>query len=184
MNPPLDAPPASALPIRRAARLADLSRRLTCAVLLLAGTRALAGTLTLEIGGSIDHANDPQQHVYRFDEAELLALPPQTITTSTNWTPRKTWRGARLEDVLARAGAHGSAIKVYAYDDYREEIPMALIQRYHPILAYSGDGKRLDLTNFGPLFIVFPRDQYPGELSGVTSQRRFVFHVRRIDVKP
>ncbi len=171
------------VPPTRAARFARTARRLAGAT-LLACAGAHAGPLTLEIGGNLSHPADPRNPVYHFDEAALLALPVASSETSTNWTPRRTWQGPRLEDVLARAGAHGSAIKVYAYDDYREEIPMALITRYHPILAYSGDGKRLDLTNFGPLFIVFPRDQYPGELSGVTSQRRFVFHVRRIDVKP
>jgi hypothetical protein len=171
--------PHSASPTR-AARVARLVRRFA-GVTLLACASAHASPLTLDIGG--DPA-DPRHPVYHFDEATLLALPVARIETSTNWTPRRVWEGPRLEDVLARAGAHGSALKVYAYDDYREEIPMSMITRYHPILAYRGDGKRLELTDFGPLFIVFPRDQYPSELSAVTSQRRFVFHVRRIDVKP
>ncbi|WDD93112.1 hypothetical protein Bsp3421_003165 [Burkholderia sp. FERM BP-3421] len=172
------------VPPTRAARFARTARRLAGAT-LLACAGAHAGPLTLEIGGNLGHprrsaqsrlplrrsraaraARRAHRDLDQLDAAAHLARAP----------PRGRAR--------ARAGAHGSAIKVYAYDDYREEIPMALITRYHPILAYSGDGKRLALSDFGPLFIVFPRDQYPGELSGVTSQRRFVFHVRRIDVKP
>lgn len=151
--------------------------------LLVACISANAVPLALDLSGKIMTVTDQQHGIYHFSEADLKALPVHTIETSTNWTRRARWQGPTLADVLARVGARGKSIKVYAYDDYSQEIPLSFIKRYSPILAYSEDGQQLDLSNFGPLFIVFPRDKFPNELSDVSSQRRFVFQVRRIEVK-
>lgn len=139
--------------------------------------------LALDVSGNIAVVTDRSHGVFHFSEADLKALPQHTIETSTNWTEKEAWQGPRLSDVLKRVGARGTSIKVFAYDDFRQVIPMSLIDRYQPILAYKANGMKLDLGTFGPLFVVFPRDQYPSELNGVESQRRFVFQVRRIEVE-
>lgn len=162
-------------------------RTMLCGVglvgLMASYVSANAVPLALDVSGNITAVTDKQHRIYHFSEADLRALPVHTIETSTNWTPRARWQGPSLADVLARVGARGKSIKVYAYDDYSQEIPLSFIERYSPILAYSEDGQQLELSNFGPLFIVFPRDRFPSELSDVSNQRRFVFQVRRIEVK-
>lgn len=110
-------------------------------------------------------------------------MPVHAIRSSTNWTGSELWEGPLLTDVLKKAGIRGSTIRVFAYDDYSQEIPLAFIKKYEPILAYRENGRELTLKDFGPLFIIFPRDEYHRELSTISNTRRFVFQVRRIEVK-
>jgi hypothetical protein len=144
---------------------------------------AAPGDLELDVSGNLAGPASQAASVRHFTAADLLALPVHALETSTNWTPRRKWEGPRLLDVLRKAGANGQSITVFAYDDFEQNIPLSFIRQYDPILAYSGDGRRLDVKDLGPLFIIFPRDAYPTELSTVAMSRRFVFQVRRIEVK-
>jgi hypothetical protein len=152
--------------------------------LLFAATLAHAQTpLSLVVDGNIAHINDPAQHAYRFNEAELLALPAATITTTTNWTPKQSFSGPKLSAVLARVGAKGMQLSVCAIDDYCQDIPVSDIDKYGVILAATQDGKRLEVRNFGPLWVMYPRDGYPQELNTATYVSRFIWQVNKITVK-
>ncbi|WP_090527312.1 molybdopterin-dependent oxidoreductase [Paraburkholderia sartisoli] len=167
----------SGLPHRSHVYLAGLS------LMLASAAHADPDLLQLDVDGNIEYQAASPHNERIFTRQELLAMPVHTIQTSTNWTGSEVWEGPRLIDVLKKAGIRGSSIRVFAYDDYSQEIPVAFIEKYEPILAYRENGRELRLNDFGPLFIIFPRDQYRDELSTISNTRRFVFQVRRIEVK-
>ena len=42
---------------------------------------------------------------------------------------------------------------------------------------------RLTVSNFGPLFLIYPRDAYPSELSGSAAEAKFVWQIKAMVVK-
>jgi hypothetical protein len=153
------------------------------ALLALTAGSAQASTMSLDVTGKIDKSNDPSGHVYHLTQAQLLELPAHSITTSTRWTARSTFTGPLLSDVLKQAGAHGTQIEVHTLDDYTETIPVSDCDRYGVVVAYSMNGKRLKISDFGPLFLIYPRDAYPAELSGPATDSKFVWQIKSLIVK-
>jgi hypothetical protein len=151
-------------------------------IALLAGS-AQASSMSLDVIGTIARTNDPAGKVYHFTQAQLLALPVHSITTSTEWTPRSTFTGPLLSDVLEQAGAHGTQIEVHTLDDYTKTIPLSDCDRYGVVVAYSMNGKRLKISDFGPLFLIYPRDAYPSELSGPAANSKFVWQIKSLIVR-
>lgn len=94
-----------------------------CPLLLAASVAHAQTPLSLVVDGNITNVNEPAQHAYRFDEAQLLALPSATITTATNWTPKQSFAGPKLSAVLAKVGAKGKQLSVCAIDDYCRTSP-------------------------------------------------------------
>ena len=119
---------------------------------------------------------------YACDARELLSLPCQRIATSTIWTPRQTFEGPALASVLQHVGARGRQLRLDALDDYRVTIPWEDMERYGIILAHSADEQRLRPGRFGPLWLVYPRDQFASELEGPMAQAKFIWQVRSIEV--
>jgi hypothetical protein len=139
--------------------------------------------LSLTVDGNITNVNQVPQHAYRFSEAELLSLPAATITTATNWTPKQTFAGPRLSAVLARVGAKGTQLSICAIDDYCQNVPVSDVDKYGVILAATQNGQRLARRDFGPLWVMYPRDSYPQELNTATYEARFIWQVTKITVK-
>jgi hypothetical protein len=139
--------------------------------------------LALDIEGEVRVTNNAAHTAYHFDEAQLLKLPVHTITTSTSWTPRSTFTGPLLSDVLKVVGAYGSVAEIHALDDYRCDVPIADATRYGAVLAYAMNGQRLRVSDFGPLFLVFPRDAHPLELGGAAADALFAWQIKSMTVK-
>lgn len=161
-------------------------RWIACLAMALAAGFAQAATLSLDVTGATTTANDPTHSahkVYHLTEEQLLALPAHSITTSTSWTPRATFTGPLLADILKLVGTHGSQIEVHTLDDYIETIPVSDCARYGVIVAYSMNGKRLKVSDFGPLFLIYPRDAFPTELSGADADSKFVWQIKGLIVK-
>lgn len=113
---------------------------------------------------------------------ELLAMSGRRIVTSTIWTPRQVFEGPALSSVLEHVGARGRQLRLDAWDDYRVTIPWDDMERYGVILAHSADERRLRPERFGPLWLIYPRDQVGAELEGPAAQARFIWQVRGIEV--
>ncbi|WGS54727.1 molybdopterin-dependent oxidoreductase [Paraburkholderia sp. D15] len=148
-------------------------------------TQAQASTvpLALDVSGKIGKTTDAAHHVYRFNEAQLLALPAHSITTATTWTPRSTFTGPLLADILKTAGAYGSQVEVHTLDDYTYTVPVSDCDRYGVVVAYSMNGQRLKISDFGPLFLIYPRDAFPDELTGASGDSKFVWQIKALIVK-
>jgi hypothetical protein len=155
----------------------------TSSAVATAPANAKTVPLSLDIKGAITTTNNPAHTVYHLTEAQLLALPTHSITTSTTWTARSTFTGPSLADILKLVGAHGSQIEIHTLDDYTETIPVTDCDRYGVIVAYSMNGKRLKVSDFGPLFLMYPRDAYPTELSGAEADSKFVWQIKGLIVK-
>lgn len=126
--------------------------------------------------------NPPAADVVRVSEAQILALPATLIVTATDWTPVSRFEGPLLRDVLKlRPGASGD-LHVFALNQYAVTLPMSDLDTFAPILAHTRDGVRLKRSDFGPLFIVYPRDQFKA-LAAPNMAARMVWQVCRIDVQ-
>ena len=139
--------------------------------------------LSLDVTGKIGHTNDAAHQVFHFSEAELLALPTHSISTSTTWTPKSTFTGPLLADILKTVGAYGQNLEFHTFDDYTYTVPVADSDRYGVVVAYSMNGQRLKVSDFGPLFLIYPRDAYPSELTGGAADAKFVWQIKSLIVK-
>ena len=128
---------------------------------------------------SLTAAGDP---VVRLSEAQILALPTALIVTATDWTPTSRFEGPLLRDVLKLGSGGSSALHVFSLNQYAVTIPMSDLDHYAPILAHTRDGVRLRRSDFGPLFIVYPRDQFK-TLESPKMAARMAWQVCRIDVE-
>ncbi|SAL17414.1 oxidoreductase molybdopterin binding protein [Caballeronia udeis] len=156
---------------------------LAASLLALLPLAASAAPLALDVQGMIGRTNDADHTVYHLSEADLLKLPVHTITTSTTWTPRCTFAGPLLGDVLKLVDARADSVELRTIDDYSYTVSAREAEHYGAILAYSKDGVRLTVSNFGPLFLVYPRDAYPSELSGSVAEAKFVWQIKALVVK-
>jgi hypothetical protein len=135
----------------------------------------------LTIGGPAAATGAGQAPVH-LTEAQLLALPISTITTSTEWTPLSRFDGPLLSDVLKLAPVQGKMLHIFALDDYSISIPWSDMAQYGVILAHTQDGQRMSRRRFGPLFVIYPRDRF-ASLQTPTTVAKFIWQVCRIDVE-
>ncbi|HKT98741.1 MAG TPA: molybdopterin-dependent oxidoreductase [Paraburkholderia sp.] len=141
------------------------------------------GSLQLDVNGAVHVTNNAAHTAYHFSKAALLELPAHSIVTSTTWTPRSTFTGPLLSDVLRTVGAYGSQIEIHTIDDYTCTVPVSDAARYGAVLAYEMNGKRLKVSNFGPLFLIYPRDQFPMELDGAAGDTKFAWQIVSMTIK-
>lgn len=134
-------------------------------------------------GGQDRQRDRPGQKSYLFTDKQLLAMPVRSITTSTSWTPQRKFEGISVADILERVGAKGETLTFYALNDYYIDVPLSDVKKYNMILAYRMDGEMLKLRNFGPLFLVYPRDAAGPELNSPLYNSRFIWQVDRIVIK-
>jgi len=174
------------VPARHASRrgLDAICHKLTFAILgCCVAAAAHATPMALDVTGKIANTTDSAHHVFHFSEAQILALPAHSITTSTSWTPKSTFTGPLLADILKKVGAFGKRIEVHTYDDYTYTVPVSDTDRYGVIVAYSMNGQRLRIRDFGPLFLIYPRDAYPAELTGAATDAKFVWQIKALIIK-
>jgi hypothetical protein len=117
------------------------------------------GPVVLKISGKIDIKNTASGAV--FDDALLDALPQKSFVTETPWTKGLVkFTGPLLSDVLKAVNASGTNIKAVALNDYKVNIPMEDVRKYGVILARQMDGKALAVRDKGPLFVMYPFEQF------------------------
>ena len=140
-----------------------------------------SGPVILTVTGAISATNAPERA--EFDQKMLEALGIERITTSTNWTNGKmVFEGVPVRKVLEAAGARGKTIVAAALDDYAIDIPIDDFTRYEVLLALRMNGRALARSDKGPIWIVYPRDDYP-ELHDPTTNARWVWQLKSIDVR-
>ena len=130
-------------------------------------------------------AGDAAQHagVVQLTEAQVLALPVVTIETGTDWTGEvRRFEGPLLSDVLGVAPGQSGVLSVLTLNHYGVKIPLSDLVKFRPILAYAQNGGRLERDDFGPSFIVYPRDRY-SELRTPSMAARMACQVCRIDAE-
>lgn len=138
------------------------------------------GRVVLTVSGAVENTNAEGRA--DFDMEMLKALPAASFETTTPWTegvPR--FEGVLVSDVLDRAGANGDTATAVALNDYQFEIPVDDFDQYPAMLAYQVNGEQLRIRDKGPLWIVYPIDDY-AELQNEQTHNKMVWQLRELIV--
>lgn len=139
------------------------------------------GRVVLTIGGAIEHTNSDGQAA--FDREMLRQLGTEKIETSTSWTTgTPEFEGVLARDVLRAVGASGESVLATAINDYEIEIPISDFEEYPVLFALEMDGVELTARDKGPLWIVYPRDDYKN-LRGQKTDEKWLWQLVKITVR-
>ena len=118
-----------------------------------------------------------------FTASQLEAIGSGQIVTATPWhegTP--VFEGVPMAMLLSHVGAEGEEADVLALNNYRTSIPLTDFTTYPVLLAIKQDGDYMSVRNKGPLFIIYPFDDFE-ELRTDLYQSRSAWQVRSITIK-
>ncbi|POZ62995.1 oxidoreductase [Chromobacterium alticapitis] len=153
------------------------------AVALCLPALAQSSPILLTVSGHISRYTDARLKVYQFSEADLQALPQHSIITQTSWTPKSTFTGPLLRDILQKAGAADGQVKLSALNDYAYTIAAHELIQYGTILARERDGRKMEIADRGPLWLIYPLDDMPARLRGPLQDAKLVWQVNRMDIR-
>jgi hypothetical protein len=138
------------------------------------------GEVILRLSGDLAYPNIGDE--LHLDRALLMSLSPTVIETHTPWTQGVgRFEGPLARAVLAAAGARGDRVHVRSLNDFEAEIPLSDFHDFDVILAVKRDGEPIAVRDLGPVFVLYPFDDYP-ELLNETIRFRSVWHVTSIHV--
>lgn len=118
---------------------------------------------------------------------QIDSLPQHRVSTRTNWVEGvHEYEGPLVRDVLALVGVDGKqevSLRLRAWDDYTLDVSADDYFRWDVILAQKMAGNLLTIEHYGPLCVIYPRDQHP-ELKDSRYDHRWVFMLKSIEVRP
>jgi hypothetical protein len=139
------------------------------------------GDIILTITGDIERKNSEAGAI--FDRTMLEALGTQKLRTSSDWTDGTVeFEGVPARAVMAAVGARGTTLIASALNDYKVEIPISDFENYPVLFALKMDGHELTVRDRGPIWIVYPRDDFP-ELRNERVNSRWVWQLSGLTVK-
>lgn len=139
------------------------------------------GAVILTVTGDITRTNGPGRA--EFDRPMLEALGVKTVATTTSWTTGKhEFSGPLGRSVMEAVGAKGGMLSFVAINDYKVQIPAADFQKYPAILALKMDGEYMTIRNKGPLWVIYPRDDYP-ELVDKAHDAKWIWQIKAVEVR-
>lgn len=139
------------------------------------------GDVMLTIAGNIEKTNAAGEA--RFDLEMLHALGYRTLRTSTPWTDgTHEFGGVLMQDLLEAVGAQGKTVVAETLNNKGYRIDISDFLKYPVLLATSVDGERLRIRDKGPLWIVYPRDQFT-ELWQQPAERKTIWHITRLSIE-
>jgi hypothetical protein len=142
---------------------------------------APTGEVILTISGDIDFKNGAEGA--SFDRQMLEALGVERLRTSSPWTDGVVeFEGVPARAVLEAVGARGRTVVASALNDYLIEIPVSDFQDYPVLFALKMNGRELTVRDRGPIWIVYPRDDFP-ELRNERVNARWVWHLNALMVQ-
>ncbi len=128
------------------------------------------------------HGVETQQEPLEITFSQLKGLPSETITTSTPWTEGiVTWEGVRVSTLMAYLKTPSMRFKASALDGYEIMFEGVDIEKYPIIIAYKKDGEYMSVRKLGPLWIMFPFDDYK-ELSPAKFRNLAVWQLTSIEI--
>ncbi len=137
----------------------------------------------LTISGKIGKTMDLAGNAYEMSEREFLGLPQSMVTTSTAWTPKSDFAGPLLSNILSEVDAKGTKLRLIALDNFSVEVDADYLEKYGTILAVSKNGVRLTIRDFGPIFVMFPRDSFKEQLDTPAAASYLVWQLCGIQVE-
>lgn len=149
---------------------------LVLVVMAMAGSPALADDVVLTV---MRPNGEPQ--TYAMEALEALGV--KTITTTTSWTDGPVrFEGVPVAAILDAAGGAPTTVKAIAINDYSADLPADELRRYPAIVATRMNGERMALRDKGPLWIVYPRDDFP-ELNDEKHNFKWVWQLKALELR-
>lgn len=142
---------------------------------------APAGPVILTVSGNIEATNGEAGAT--FDREMLYGLGLTEITTTTPWTDGpQVFSGVLARTVFERVGADGAIVLASALNDYTVEVPIEDFEKYDVLLATEMNGEEMKVSDKGPVWIVYPRDNEP-ELQDRRLHDRWVWQLKELRVQ-
>jgi len=117
-----------------------------------------------------------------FDMAMLEALPGRVTATATPWHDGvNEFSGPLASALLDSLGVDGTTLRVVAINDYFADIPTEQLRDYPVIIATRINGEPIPARNNGPLFMIYPLDEFP-ELFNEETFSRSVWQIIRVEI--
>jgi hypothetical protein len=139
------------------------------------------GKVILSVTGSIQNKNQGDKAL--FDRKMLQDLGLIEMKTSTTWTNGVVvFEGVSAAKLLDYTGATGQTLTAIAINDYKVDLRIDELRKYPVMLALTMNGRDLELRDKGPIWIVYPRDQYP-ELAGEENSYKWIWQLNSMVVK-
>lgn len=139
------------------------------------------GEVLLTVTGEITRTNAPDGA--RLDRAALESLGLETLQTSTPWTDgAPVFKGVMVSAVLDLVHAKGDRVQAVAANDYSYDMPISDFTDYPVLLAIEMNGQRLKRRDKGPIWMVYPIDQFDALKSRVT-ERKMVWQLKELRVR-
>lgn len=140
-----------------------------------------SGRVILTISGAIEHTNG--DGVAKFDREMLLALGTHTLRTTTFWTDGvREFEGVLASDIMKAVGATGTLITATALNDYMVDIPISDFEKYGVLFALKMDGKELTTRDKGPIWPIYPRDDFP-ELQNRAADKKWIYLLYKMHIQ-
>ena len=158
------------------------------ALAFVTSSASLAGNLPVPVGkiiltikGEIEHTNRNGQA--EFDRKLLENLDQSTLQTSTPWTDGpQQFEGTSGKKLLEAVGAQGQWVEAIALNDYKITIPINDFYSYPLLFATRMNGKQLRVRDKGPVWIVYPQDDYP-ELKRAEIHKNWAWQLKELIIK-
>lgn len=119
-----------------------------------------------------------------FTRADLEALPQEEITTTNDFVDGEViFRGPSayaLIDQIGRAGAKKA--RLTSATDFFIEVEIQELFDYGAILAMEMNGEQLTRRNRGPIWLMYPVDQYE-ELQNPSMNNRLIWQLKTIELQ-
>ena len=142
---------------------------------------APAGPVMLTVTGAIDVRNAGDRAV--FDRATLSALGLVKIRTTTPWTDGVVeFEGIAVKRLLNAVGARGRSIHAVAINDYAIDLDIREFDEVPAILAMRMNGRDLSVRDKGPLWLVYPRDDYPS-VRGQPNNFKWIWQLKTLTIR-
>lgn len=117
------------------------------------------GPVILTVSGEIGESNAGGDAV--FDRDMLKSIGIKSLATTNPFdTGLQRYEGILLSDLLTHVGAKGTTLVAIALDGYTVEIPISDAKTYPVMLAMVWNGKEMTVRNKGPIWVVYPVDQF------------------------
>ena len=139
------------------------------------------GPIVLTVSGAIGVTNSPDGA--SFDRQMLTGLGETNINTTTPWTDGvQEFSGVLARTVLERVAAEGTSVRATAYNEYAVEIPLSDFMNHNVLLALEMTGEEMQVSDKGPIWIIYPRDDDP-VLQNTLLHERWVWQLKSLTVK-
>ncbi len=163
-----------------------METKITLSRLLGASLAALLA-LTINCARAQDNTlltiTGPDGTAIDYDLAALEAMESTILRTHTSWTDGpQVFTGVRASLLLGQFDGQATTVRALALNEYESRLPIQDLMQYPVIIAYKRNGEYMPVRNKGPLWIIFPQDDFP-QLKSAETDHKMAWHLRRLVVE-